>query len=202
MVSDQIWDDIRPKGSSIPASLAIIALCIIVSIGMAIDPWAVRGYLSLNPALVESRPWTLVTHIFVHADIGHLFWNMLALFFFGTELERRVGERNFLLVFFASGIFGGIIEMLVATGYMMGASGAIMGVMGALAIIAPEIRVIIFPIPIPLGIPLAIALLAFLDLYYQISLRGADGIGHMAHLAGLLAGLFLGQSFGRRRRYY
>ncbi len=202
MVSDRVWDDIKPKGYSIPASLAIIALCIFVSIIMAANPWAVRGYLALNPALVESRPWTLVTHIFVHADIGHLFWNMLALFFFGTELERRVGERNFLIIFLVSGIFGGIVEMLVATGYMMGASGGVMGVMGALAMIAPEIKVIIFPLPIPLGITLAIALLAFLDLYYQISLRGADGIGHMAHLAGLFVGIFFGQSFGRRRRYY
>lgn len=207
---DDRWDDGRWKSGNkdyftlpVSATMVILALCILFSLARLIAPVPVMNYLALNPALVVFRPWTLVTHIFVHADFGHLFWNMLALFFFGTELERRLGERMFLVVFLVSGVFGGIVEMMFSTGFMLGASGGLMGVMGCLALIAPEIRVIIFPIPIPIGIPVATVLLALMDIFYQVSLGGADGIGHVAHLAGLGAGLVFGKMLETRKmRYY
>jgi len=97
---------------------------------------------------------------------------------------------------------GGLIEMLFSTGFMLGASGGLMGVMGCLALIAPEIRVIIFPIPFPIGIPVATVLLALMDMFYQVSLGGADGIGHVAHLAGLGVGLVFGKMIDSGRMRY
>ncbi|MDD4094156.1 MAG: rhomboid family intramembrane serine protease, partial [Methanothrix sp.] len=110
-----------------------------------------NGYLILNTDYVIQRPWTLLTHMFIHANFDHLFWNMIVLFFFGTELERRVGERKFLEIYIVSGIVAAIGQMMIAGGSMLGASGAIYGVMGCLAIIAPEIRVLLFFV-IPLSI--------------------------------------------------
>lgn len=203
---DDRWDDDRWKSGKkdyftlpVSATMVILAICVLFSLARLIAPVPVMNYLALNPSLVMLRPWTLITHIFLHASFGHLFWNMLALFFFGTELERRLGDRMFLTVFLVSGVIGGIVEMMFSTGFMLGASGGLMGVMGCLALIAPEIRVIIFPIPIPIGIPVATVLLALMDMFYQVSLGGADGIGHVAHLAGLGVGLLFGKMLAGKK---
>ncbi len=106
-------------------------------------------YLSLIPAIMFDRPWTIITYMFVHLTFDHLFWNMLFLFFFGMALEQRIGERRFLIIYLLSGIVAAIVQVLALSGTdslipMVGASGALYGVLGCLAIIAPEIRVLLF----------------------------------------------------------
>jgi len=138
--------------------------------------------------------------MFLHADMNHLFWNMLFLFFFGTELENRVGERRFCLIFFLSGL-AAAAGQIIATGgegAMLGASGALYGVFGCLAILAPEIRVFLF-FMIPLSIRSAVVLFALMDYV----MRGqVDNIAHMAHLTGLLVGLIFGYMLKGRYSYY
>jgi len=111
---------------------------------------------------------------------------MIVLFFFGGELERRVGSGKYLEIFLISGIVGnlGYIAFCYATHSFypaLGASGAIYGVMAALAIIAPEIKVLLFFF-IPLSI--RVALLLFI-LYNLLSMpfSSATGIAYSAHLA-------------------
>ena len=144
------------------------------------------------------RPWTLLTHMFVHANFDHLFWNMLFLFFFGMELERRVGENKFLQIYILSGIVAALGQMMISSGSLVGASGALYGVMGCLAIIAPEIRVLLFFV-IPLSIRAAVVLFALIDF---LTLGAADNIAHMAHIVGLLVGLAYGQMMKKQPRYY
>ncbi|MDD1751046.1 MAG: rhomboid family intramembrane serine protease [Methanothrix sp.] len=144
------------------------------------------------------RPWTLITHMFVHANFSHLFWNMLFLFFFGMDLERRVGESKFLQIYILSGIVAALGQMMISGGSMVGASGALYGVMGCLAIIAPEIRVLLFFV-IPVGIRGSVVLFALIDF---LTLGSADNIAHMAHIVGLLVGLAYGQAMMRRPKYY
>ncbi|MDM7913457.1 MAG: rhomboid family intramembrane serine protease, partial [Methanotrichaceae archaeon] len=136
---------------------------------------------------------TIVTYMFVHLTFDHLFWNMLFLFFFGTVLEQRVGERMFLVIFLLSGVVAAVGQILALSGMdsfipMVGASGALFGVLGCLAIIAPEIRVLLFFV-IPLSIKWAVVLYALVDF---ISLGAADNIAHMAHITGLFVGLAFG----------
>src|SRR5690606_26513181 len=69
--------------------------------------------LAFVPAAVFLRPWTLITYMFVHANLGHIFFNMLGLFFFGPRLELRLGSRSFLWLYFLSGIGGGLLHFLV-----------------------------------------------------------------------------------------
>ncbi|ADB58580.1 rhomboid family intramembrane serine protease [Archaeoglobus profundus] len=161
--------------------------------------------LALFPINVLSMPWQIITSIFVHADFWHLFINMFVLFFFGNELERRLGERKYLIIFFASGIAGNLAYLVYAfltNPFIpaMGASAAIFGVMGALAIIAPEIRVVIFPLPIPVSIKVAILLFAIYDLLL-LPFSYSTGVAHIAHLAGLLVGLYLGKKYRIVRGY-
>jgi membrane associated rhomboid family serine protease len=174
----------------------ILLICIVVFFLGAIIP-GLNGYLILNTDNVMQRPWTLLTHMFVHANFDHLFWNMIVLFFFGMELERRVGERKFLEIYIVSGIVAAIGQMMIAGGSMLGASGAIYGVMGCLAIIAPEIRVLLFFI-IPLSIRSAVVLFALIDF---LMMGAADNIAHMAHISGLFVGLAYGQAMMRWHRY-
>jgi hypothetical protein len=163
-----------------------------------IAPGFVYSYLALNPDHLMQRPWTLITYMFVHASFDHLFWNMLFLFFFGMELERRVGDLKFLQIYLLSGIVAATAQMLISSGSLVGASGALYGALGCLAIIAPEIRVLIFFV-IPLSIRAAVVLFALIDF---LTLGAADNIAHMAHIAGLLVGLAFGYAMKKQPRYY
>jgi uncharacterized protein len=203
------WNDLPPHESrgwrgKVPASLpvsysmAILAACVFVSLLSLIMPGFVISYLALNPEYLMERPWTLITHMFVHANFDHLFWNMLFLFFFGVELERRVGETRFLEIYMLSGLAAAFGQMAVSTGTLLGASGALYGVMGCLAIIAPEIRVLLFFI-IPLKIQYAVVLFFIMDF---LMMGTGDSIAHAAHLTGLLVGLAFGYMMRNRPQIY
>lgn len=187
----------------------IVAICIVVYLVEILAEFvgfSVIDYLALTPINVLYMPWQIVTSIFVHADFWHLFINMFVLFFFGTELERRLGGRKYLAVFFASGIAGSLayIAYAIFTNPFipaMGASAAIFGVMGALAIIAPETRVIIFPIPIPVSIKVAILIFAIYDLLL-LPFTYSTGVAHISHLSGLVVGLYFGRKYRIRRTFY
>ena len=191
------WRSTIHSGLPVSASGAILLLCIAVFFLGAIIP-GLSGFLALQPEYLMQRPWTLITHMFVHANFDHLFWNMVVLFFFGMELERRVGERKFLQIYILSGIVAAIGQMMVAGGSLVGASGALYGVMGCLAVIAPEISVLLFFV-IPLSIRWAVVLFALIDF---LSMGSVDNIAHMAHIVGLLVGLAYGQAMVGRSRYY
>jgi uncharacterized protein len=184
--------------SILPVSYSgiILLLCIAVFLLGSIIP-GLDGYLALQTDYLMQRPWTLLTHMFVHGNFDHLFWNMVVLFFFGMELERRVGEKKFLQIYILSGIVAALAQMTIAGGTLVGASGALYGVMGCLAIIAPEISVLLFFV-IPVSIRSAVVLYALIDF---LSLGSADNIAHMAHIAGLLVGLAYAQTLSRRPGY-
>jgi membrane associated rhomboid family serine protease len=136
--------------------------------------------------------------MFVHYEFFHLFANMLTLYFFGNYLYKLVGDRRFLLTFFGGGILGSIFYILLApltSPAAIGASGAVFALGGALAVMMPNLKVFIFPIPAP--IPLWIAVIgSFLILSF------IPGIAWQAHLGGLLFGLAAGYLFKKRGRYY
>jgi membrane associated rhomboid family serine protease len=195
---DKIASKIEIPGLPISYTGVILALCVAVFLISLIFPGFVYTYLALNPAYLAQRPWTIITHMFVHASFDHLFWNMLFLFFFGLELERRVGESKFLLIYFLSGIAAAAGQMLVSSGTLVGASGALYGVLGCLAIIAPEIRVLLFFV-IPISIRYAVVLFAAIDF---LMMGTGDSIAHAAHLSGLVVGLLFGYSMKGQPRYY
>ncbi|RLJ03564.1 MAG: hypothetical protein DRP11_00250 [Candidatus Aenigmatarchaeota archaeon] len=130
-------------------------------------------------------PYTLFTYIFVHADIQHLVSNMFALLIFGLILERLIGEREFLKVFFISGFAsaGGLFFY----DSIVGASGAIFGLIGALAVIRPKMMVYV-------GVPLPMIGIAFVwGLLDLVGVLGTSGnVASASHLLGLLFGALLG----------
>jgi len=192
------WRSRIPSGLPVTYSGLILLACIVVFFISLILPDFVENYLALNTDYVLQRPWTLITYMFVHADFNHIFWNMVVLFFFGMELERRVGEKKFLQIYILSGIVAALGQMMISGGTLEGASGALYGVMGCLAIIAPEIRILLFFV-IPVSIRGAVVLFALIDF---LTLGYADNIAHMAHIVGLLVGLVYGQAMMRMPKYY
>jgi len=154
--------------------------------------------LILNPLNVQERPWTLVTHIFLHASFEHFFINMLFLAFFAPVLERAVGSRNFLAVFFLSGIAAGVGWCLTSQSPVLGASGALCGVFGALAVLMPRMRVYFFFF-LPMEMWLAAILFALYDFFFAIG-PVSDHIAHTAHLSGLFFGMLAGVMLREKAR--
>jgi len=76
----------------------------------------VTDELILSSSTMFSHPWGAFTSIFLHSGFTHLFLNMLALFFFGPLLERRIGSGRFLALYFGSGILAGLAQILVFPG--------------------------------------------------------------------------------------
>lgn len=152
-------------------------------------PNSYEKLLWLNPMLLEGRPWTLITHIFLHGSFGHFLINMLVFFFFAPALERKIGSSKFLLIFFLSGIFAGIGWSLTSVTPAVGASGALMGIFATLAVLMPKMKVYIFPLPIPIEIWIVLILFALYDFFM---IGSGDMIAHTAHLSGLFFGLLAG----------
>ncbi len=153
--------------------------------------------LGLMPADVLARPWTMVTNLFIHGSIGHILANMITLYFFGRYLGKLVGEKKFLTIYFIGGILGNILYILLAPPFSIaiGASGAVFALGGALAAMRPKLRVIVFPIPAPL--PLWVAVIGgFLIVSFF------PNVAWQAHLGGLAFGLITGYIFRRREHSF
>ncbi|WP_292371581.1 rhomboid family intramembrane serine protease [Methanosarcina sp. UBA411] len=177
-------------------SMAIIALC---TLSFFLEMVPGIGYIYIDafqfdPNYLVTRPWTLVTYIFLHTGLLHLLFNMLVLYFFGTALEKRVGNRQLLAIFFTAGILSAIGYTFLSRPVfnispvpMVGASGAIYGVFAALTMLEPDIRVYVYFVPMKLKY--ALVLFALLDF---LMVNSSDMIAHTAHLSGLFVGLYMG----------
>jgi rhomboid family protein len=154
-------------------------------------------------------PWQVVTYAFLHGGIPHLFFNMLGLWMFGSELERVWGGRRYWQ-FLLAGILAAAAAQLLVTGIAgsiyptVGISGGIFALLLAYGMLFPN-RVImpLFP-PIPMRARTFVIVFGVLELV--LGLSGPSGIAHFAHLGGMAGGYLMirywrGQSpFGRRRR--
>jgi membrane associated rhomboid family serine protease len=140
--------------------------------------------LELRPVLIPVQPWTLVTYMFLHQNFGHIFFNMLALYFFGPRLEAQLSGVRFLGLYLVSGIAGGLLSWVFSPfAAIVGASGAILGVMFGYAKFWPKDRIILWIVPMEARI--AVLVMAGIDLVF--GLLGGDGVAHFAHLGGVLA---------------
>lgn len=176
--------------------LILIAVNFLLFIATLIAPGLIF-LLGLQPAGFLLRPWTIVTCMFVHSGFWHIIANMLTLYFFGTYLYRLIGQGKFLFVYFGGGILGSILFILLAPSFSIavGASGAVFALAGALVVMRPKLPVLIFPIPVP--IPLWLAVIGgFLILSFL------PYIAWQAHLGGLVLGLIAGYFFKKRERYF
>ncbi|MBC8144866.1 MAG: rhomboid family intramembrane serine protease [bacterium] len=154
------------------------------------------GYSALWPFSSGNwYPWQYVSYLFVHAGFGHIFFNMLALWMFGMELEQTWGSKRFLVFYLACGIGAGLIHSIMTMmmgneAPTVGASGAIMGVMVAFAMLYPD-RIIYVQFFLPLKAKYAVMLFIGIDLFFGFGAVGGDNVARFAHLGGALVGFVL-----------
>jgi len=144
--------------------------------------------MQFTPQVVVQYPWmafTAFTYMFLHASTGHIFFNMLGLFFFGPRLESRLGANGFLLLYFLSGLGGAAFSLLFAReAGVVGASAAVYGVLLGFAMYWPRERIYIWFV-IPVEAWLIAVLLVAGSLYAGVN-PGGSNIAHFAHLGGLV----------------
>jgi membrane associated rhomboid family serine protease len=200
----------RPSASDISYSFGpgpmtpVIKALIIANVIAFVGTWiagqgTVFPLLGLVPHQVfRGWLWQVVTYLFLHANLFHLLFNMLALWMFGVELERGWGSRYFLKYYFICGL-GAAVSMLLVSLIpafsildftpTVGASGAIYGILLAFALYFPNrpiLMFMLFPVPARYAVMImgGIALISSFD--------GPGGTAHAAHLGGLVVGyLFL-----------
>jgi membrane associated rhomboid family serine protease len=156
----------------------------------------IEQQLMLVPALIPSRPWTVITYMFLHQGLSHIFFNMLSLFFFGPRLEGQLGGSRFLVVYFVSGIAGGLLSFATPYAAIVGASGATLGVMVGYAYYWPQEQIYFWGV-LPIRAWLFIIIMAALSLWAGFGGGGGD-IAHFAHLGGIAGGYLTVRLFDAR----
>ncbi len=172
-------------------TVVIVAATCIVS-WLAFNNRALLERLILWPPAVDrfKQYDRLLTHGFIHADFGHLLFNMITLFFFGRPVEQvlsqRIGAIGYLL-FYLSAIVVAILPTYAKhrhdSGYRsLGASGAVSAVLFAFVLMAPWTGIYLFFIPIP--VPAVIYAVLYVGYSIWMDRRGTDNVNHSAHLWG------------------
>ena len=165
---------------------------------LGIDAWAQnQGFLA--GADVSFYPWQIISYGFLHGNLPHIFFNMLALWMFGREIEIRWGSKRFGIYYFTCLAGAGFIQLLVGTISLagggspyptIGASGGTFGILLAFGMLFPYRRVMLLFPPIPMEARYFVILFGGLELFLGVSgLR--TGIAHFAHLGGMLFGFLL-----------
>jgi uncharacterized protein len=163
------------------AAVWLSAACLLVFI---LQQFLGSGFFVLEKSLMWSQPWRIITSLFAHADIAHLFSNVFGLLLFGLLLEGRIGPKKVLLIFLGSGIIANIFTVYPSS---LGASGAIYAVIGTLAVLRPQMVIWVSYIPMPMA-------LAALFWLAQDVIRTLipSNIGSIAHISGLGLGILAG----------
>jgi membrane associated rhomboid family serine protease len=163
---------------------------------------ALLELLVFIPRLIIVRPWSIVTYMFLHGGLTHVLFNMLGLFFFGSRVEARLGERRFITLYLLSGITGALASLVFTPGAaVIGASAGVFGVMLAFAMFWPRERIYIWGI-LPVEARVLVLVTTALALYSGFAGRGG-GVAHFAHLGGYLGAWvylwWIGRNSAQRR---
>ncbi|NPE26870.1 rhomboid family intramembrane serine protease [Methanococcoides sp. SA1] len=169
-----------------------------------VDDAKLISWIALMPAVILAGEniWTFVTSMFMHAGFGHLFVNMVSLMFIGNFVEKLIGKKRFVWLYFVGGLFAGLFFVLVALGsgtdmnvYAVGASGAIFALGGLLAVLTPRLPVLVFfVIPMPMWAAMGFLMFGL----WALSLGLGLPIGNTAHFGGLIVGVGYGVYLKRR----
>ena len=154
-----------------------------------VTPTALLGGVTPAPVL------TLLTYMFIHADVGHIFGNMIFLFVFGDDVEGALGRLRFFLFYLLCGAIGGLTFVAsdpTFDGPLIGASGAISGIVIAYAMLRPCAKVTVLVSIIPLRVRAYWVIGAFvLTQLWSLEATGKSDVAYWCHLGGMLTGVAL-----------
>lgn len=172
------------------ASLWIIAINVIVFILTSLYP-RLKTYLSLNVIFVVRNKmyWQFLTYMFTHANISHLIFNMFGVLFFGVNLEKAIGSKEFVLFYLVCGILCGALSFAgyYFTGgyriFLLGASGAVYAILFAYAVVFPRSVIYIWGI-LPIPAPILVLIYTVIEIFSQVF--SSSNVAHLTHLFGFL----------------
>lgn len=187
-------------------------------------------YLGLHyPTSEYFKPFQLITHMFMHANLAHIFFNMFNLYMFGNILERVWGPKRFLEYYFLTG-FGAMLMYMgvqalevyqlsgsiappsyvvagnpylegIINGTVIGASGAVFGIQMGFAMLFPNTELMLMFIPVPIKAKYLIGGLVAYELITGVSNNPNDHVAHFAHIGGALIGFIIIKIWNRNRNF-
>jgi membrane associated rhomboid family serine protease len=188
----------RSPLSATPVSFGIILVCVIAYLTrfqpLALALWPLEsGYFS---------PWQLLSYAFLHGSFNHLFFNMFAVWMFGTPLEQAWGRQRFLVYYGACVVGAAVVQLLVQLFEggiypTIGASGGVFGLLLAYGAMWPENRIFLLFFPVPVKAKWFVLIYGGIELLLGFS-RAMPGIAHFAHLGGMIFGAVLLYRWGWR----
>jgi membrane associated rhomboid family serine protease len=184
--------------SDTPVSIGIIVICAVVFLtgfqppGLALWPLD-SGFFS---------PWQVISYAFLHGSFNHLFFNMFAVWMFGTPLERSWGSQRFLTFYGACVAGAAVMQLLVQVieGGLyptIGASGGVFGLLLAYGVMWPDNKIFLMFFPVPISAKWFVLIYGGIELMLGLS-RSMPGIAHFAHLGGMIFGAGLLYKWGWR----
>ncbi len=149
------------------------------------------------------EPWQLISYMFLHAGLGHIFFNLFALWIFGQAIENYWGTKRFATYYFLTGIGAALIHMWISGGGAptIGASGAVYGILLAFGMMFPERYILLLIPPIPIKAKYFVAIFGAIELFYGVT-GTQTGIAHFAHLGGMVVGFILIKYWGLKGERY
>lgn len=216
--------DVNPSRSFPVVNLTIIVLCSFIWL----YEWSL---LKQNPELFElfifnyglvpsefiNRPYSLITHMFLHGSWGHIIGNMWFLWVFGDNVEDKLGKFKYILFYLLAGLGAAITQTAISLIFggenvpMVGASGAISGVLGAYMKMFPNARILAL-VPVFFFLTLMeLPALVFIGIWFFVQILngiitlpfiGYGGVAWYAHIGGFLAGYYFVDLFYKRKSYY
>lgn len=166
--------------------------------------WPLGSYLDPELGVVGFRVWQLVTSAFLHGNLAHLALNMFGLYSFGGEVERALGSRRYLLLYFAAVLAAALVQLAVVSSAVgerpyptVGASGGVFGVLLAFGMLFPHRMVMLLFPPVPMPAWLLVTLFAAIELTNGV-FNTHSGVAHFAHLGGMVGAWLLLRRWRRR----
>lgn len=192
----------------------VIANCIVL-LATSLLPFGgeiTRLFALFNPESPFFHSYQVVSYMFLHGGLEHLFFNMFALWMFGRTLEQEIGSQRFLTYYLVCGIGAALLQLLVAWleyNYMVGAygvmspqsrillqiptvgaSGAVFGLLLAFGVMHPNATIVLLIPPIPMKAKWFVLIYGLIELFFGVS-GYQEGVAHFAHVGGMLWGFLL-----------
>lgn len=200
------YDQLSPVPQLTQAAKGLIIACVVAyfvdfflsNLGFQIGELNLNEIFGLVPAYVQTRGWVwqFVTYIFMHGHPLHLLLNMVILWYFGSDIEMKMGRGAFLRYFFLCGVGAGLFNFGVnvlfsdptrLTHPIIGASGAIFGILAAYGIFFGSRYFLVFFL-FPMKAKYFVLIVAAMELIFGVEGNPRDNVAHFAHVGGMLIG--------------
>jgi membrane associated rhomboid family serine protease len=197
---------LRSWFGGLPAPTRAVKWIVIANVAMFLICWLSGGIASpiyrllamQTDQVLHGQIWRLLTFTYLHdqSGLGHIFFNMLGLYFLGVPLEQQWGSKRFFVFYTVGGFVGVLLYLAMSTlgplspiASLVGASGGVLAVLGACAVLFPNMRIILVLFPVPIRA----AALIFVVLYgFSLLNQEGNAGGDACHLAGLAFGIAYG----------